>query len=81
MKKKKVQHHIYDNSEAGERQYKQKLKADYSMFQMFFSSFSQCYWVPFYYPYGYPTFPQTDLLDNQSEDSRNKDCLNSKVIK
>ncbi|WFR59186.1 hypothetical protein QA584_08900 [Anaerocolumna sp. AGMB13025] len=70
---KEKEQHIYDNSEAGERQYQQKLKADQSMLQMFFSSFSQCLWVPFYYPYGYPIFPQTDLLVKQSEDDMNKD--------
>ena len=80
MKKKKIEHHVYDNSEAGERQYQQKLKADQSILQMFFSSFSQFYWVPFYYPYGYPMFPQTDLLVKQSEDNIN-DCLKSKETK
>ena len=81
MKKKKIEQHVYDNSEAGERQYQQKLKADQSMLQMFFSSFSHCYWVPFYYPYGYPMFPQTDLLVKQSEDSMNENCLKSKETK
>ena len=73
MKKKKIEHHVYDNSEADERQYQQKLKADQIMLQAFFSSISQCYCVPFY-PYGYPMFPQTDLLVKQSEDKTN-DCL------
>ena len=77
MKKKKSEQHVYDNSEAGERQYQQKLKANQSMLQMFLSSFSQCGWVPFYYPYGYPMFPQTDLLVKQSEDNIN-DCLKNK---
>jgi len=80
MKKKKLEQHMYDNSEAGEREYQQKLKADQSMFQMFFSSFSRYYWVPFY-PYGYPMFPQTDLLVKQSEDNINKDCFKNKKIK
>lgn len=80
MKKKKIENHIYDNSETGERQYQQKLKADQSMLQTFFNAFSQCYYVPFY-PYGYPMFPQTDLLVKQSEDNINKDCLKNKKIK
>lgn len=80
MKKKKIEHHVYDNSEASERQYQQKLKADQSMLQMFFSSFFQCYWVPFY-PYGYPMFPQTDLLVKQSEDKMNEHCLKSRESK
>ena len=75
MKKKKIENHIYDNSEAGERQYQQKLKADQSMLQVFFGAFSQCYWGPFYYPYGYPMFPQTDLLVKQYEDNINENCL------
>ncbi|WP_143321118.1 hypothetical protein [Clostridium sp. HBUAS56010] len=80
MKKKKLEQHMYDNSEAGERKYQQKLKADQSMFQMFFSSFSRYYWVPFY-PYGYPVFPQTDLLVKQSENNINENCLKSKETK
>ena len=81
MKKKKIENHIYDNSEAGERQYQQKLKADQSMLQAFLGSFSQIYWGPFYYPYGYPMFPQTDLLVKQSEDNINKDCFKNKKTK
>ncbi len=68
MKKEKIKHRIYDNSEAGERRYLQKLKNDQSMCQAFFNSISQCYCVPFYYPYGYPMFPQTDLLVKQVHD-------------
>ncbi len=75
---KKIKHHIYDNSEAGERQYQQKLKADQSMFQIFLNALSQCNYVPFYYPYGYPMFPQIDLLVKQPEDNVNKDCLKNK---
>lgn len=77
MRKKKREQHMYDNSETGERQYQQKLKAEQSMLQMFFSSYSQCCWVSFY-PYSDPMFPQTDLFVNQSEDNANKDCLKSK---
>lgn len=80
MRKKKREQHMYDNSEAGERQYQQKLKADQSMLQAFFSSIPQCYCVPFY-PYSYPMFPQTDLMVKQPEDNVNKDCLKSKKTK
>lgn len=84
MEKKKIEHHIYENSEASERRYLQKLKADQSMLQAFWGAFSQCYRGPFYpysYPFGYPMFPQTDLLVNQSDDNINKDCLKSKKTK
>lgn len=81
MKKKKIEHHIYDNSEAGEQQYQQKLKADQSMLQTFLNAFSQFNCVPFYYPYSYPMFPQADLLVNQPEDNVNKDYLKSKKNK
>lgn len=81
MKKKKIGNHIYDNSEAGERQYQQKLKADQNMLQAFFGAFSQCYWDPFYYPYGYPMFPQTDLLLKQSEDEIDENCFKNKKVK
>ncbi|WP_312433510.1 hypothetical protein [Lacrimispora sp.] len=80
MKKKRTEHHMYDNSEASERRYQQKLKADQCMLQAFFSAFSQCNCVPFY-PYGYPMFPQTDLFVNQPDDNANKDCTKSKTSK
>lgn len=81
MKKGKIKHRIYDNSEEGEQRYLQKLKADQSMLQVFFNCIPQCYCVPFYYPYGYPMFPQTDLLVKQPEDNVNKDCLKNKKNK
>lgn len=81
MRKKKREQHIYDNSEADERRYLQKLKADQSMLQAFFSSIPQSCCVPFYYPYGYPVYPQTDMLVKQPEDNVNKDCLKNKKNK
>ncbi|WP_143322891.1 hypothetical protein [Clostridium sp. HBUAS56010] len=81
MRKKKKEQHIFENSEAGEQQYLQKLKADQSMLQAFFGSFSQFYCGPFYYSYGYPMFPQTDMLVRQSEDIENDNCLKRKKAK
>lgn len=80
MKKEKSEQHIYDNSEAVEKQYQQQLKAQQSIFQIFFSSFTQCYWVPFS-PYQFPLFPQTDLFLKQREDKVNGDALKHKKTK
>jgi len=74
MKKKRIKHHTFDNSEASERLYQQKLKADQGTFQTFFNSFSQYFCVPFY-PYDYPIFPQTNSFVDQPEDNKNKEYL------
>lgn len=81
MKKETIEHPLFNTSEAAERRYLQKLKADQSMFQAFFSSIPQCYCVPFYYPNGFQRFPQTNLLVKQSEATVNTDCLKSKINK
>ncbi len=71
MKKKNIEHRIYDNSEACEREYLHKLKVDQSILQMFFNSFSQYFCVPFY-PYIYTLFSQTDRFVNQLEVNEHK---------
>lgn len=81
MKKEKIKHRISDNRETGELRYLQRLKADQGMLQAFFNSIPQCYCVPFYYPYGYPMFPQADLLVEQPKDNVSKDYLKNKKNK
>lgn len=81
MKKEKIKHRISDNRETGELRYLQRLKADQGMLQAFFNSIPQCYGVPFYYPYGYPMFPQADLLVEQPKDNVSKDYLKNKKNK
>ena len=77
MKKKKIVHRIYHNSEVSEREYQQKLKVDQSILQMFFNSFSQYFCVPFY-PYIYTLFSQTDRFVNQLEvNEHNRDNENN----
>jgi hypothetical protein len=76
MIKKRIRIDRYDNSEASEWQYQQKLKADQCMFQTILNSFSQYLWVPFYpyfYPYDYMVFPQTNLFANQPENNEDKE--------
>ncbi len=72
MKKIKIEHPICENSEAGERRYLQKLKADQRMLQMFYSSFTQCSCFPFYL-YSDLMFPQTDLYVSQQVDNADKE--------
>ncbi len=81
MKKEKIKTRIYDNSEAAERRYLQKLKADQSMFQAFFSFIPQCFCNSFDYPHGSSAFPQTDLPVKQSQNTVNKECLKSRKNK
>lgn len=80
MRKGKLEQHICNNSEAIEQQYQQKLKAEQSIFQMVFSSFTQCYWIPFS-PYQFPLFPQTDFFVKQPQDKVNRDALKNKKTK
>lgn len=77
MKEKKREHHIYDNSEAGERRYQQKLKTDQIIYQAFLSSVSQFFCVPFC-PYDFPVTPQTISFAGQPEDNRNKETKKNK---
>lgn len=77
MRNGKSKQHIYNNSVAVEEQYQQELKAEQSIFQMVFSSFTQCYWVPFS-PYQFPLFLQTDFFVKQPQDKANRDTLKNK---
>lgn len=74
MKKKMIEQHAFDMSEASERRYQQKLKVDQRILQTFINSFYHCFCVPFY-PYDFTVFPQTDSFVNQPEDNENKKCL------
>ncbi|WMJ87402.1 hypothetical protein [Anaerocolumna sp. MB42-C2] len=81
MKMKRIKHHNFDNSEASERLYQQKLKADQNTFQTFLNSFSQCICVPFYpyfYLYDYLIFTRTNSFVDQPEDNKNKEYLKKK---
>jgi hypothetical protein len=79
MKKKRIEYHTFENSEASERRYHQKLKADQRMLQTFLIFFSRCFCVPFY-PYDYTVFLQNDLFVDQPEDNENKESLKNKKI-
>ncbi len=78
MKKKRIKHHIFDNSEVSERLYQENLKADQRTIKTFLNSLSQCFCVPFYSyfnTYDYPIFPQTNSFVDQPEDDKNKEYL------
>ncbi len=66
MKKKK--HHTFDNSEASELLYQQKLRADERAFQTILNSYSGFFGVSFY-PYDCPIYPQ---INSNKEDLKNQ---------
>ena len=81
MKIKRIKHHNFDNSEASERLYQQKLKADQNTVQTFLYSLSQFGCVPFYpyfYLYDYPIISRNNSFADQPEDNKNKEYLKKK---